>query len=83
MVNQTFAIVYIEDGDKIDFDTSSIPYDLILPLRGHLGWDHQKQLGARCAPSFREERLLQWQRYLDKCQADGADPKQQYIDFGV
>jgi hypothetical protein len=78
---QTFTITHYMTDGKVDFNTLSVPFELMQSLIGHLKTDFNTRLSALAAPSFREERAMQHQRHLEHAIKNNITPKQQFIDF--
>ncbi|MES2110953.1 MAG: hypothetical protein V4577_19505 [Bacteroidota bacterium] len=83
MPTTNYNIVHIFDGDKHDFNTLALPMDLLLPLSNYMKAEYQTRLAQASARSFKEERALQQQRYLERCAETGDTPHQIFIDFPV
>lgn len=81
--SNTYTIWHIMDGDNHDFNSLQIPLELLLPLSNHCKREFNTKMSAAVAPSFREERARQTQRYLEYCQETGTVPKQIFLDFPV
>ncbi|HEY8657512.1 MAG TPA: hypothetical protein VIL78_00640 [Hanamia sp.] len=69
--------------DQHDFNIRDLPFDVLQPLANTLKLEHQRLMAVHSAKSFREERALQHQRYMELCAKNGTVPVQQFIDFPV
>lgn len=85
-----YKIIHYIDDQKHDYDVSAVPMDFLLPLARKLSLEYTIRSAAACAPSFREERALQHERYMEKMQnlkrmnpEDFIDPQQIFLDFPI
>lgn len=83
VTSNSYTVFHILDGDNHDFNTLQIPAELLLALSNHCKREYNNKMAALAAPSFREERARQTQRYLEYCEETGTVPKQIFIDFPI
>ncbi|MEP6614739.1 MAG: hypothetical protein ABJA76_22690 [Mucilaginibacter sp.] len=83
MIKTVINIIHYLDGDVHTFDVTAVSDEVLIQVINVLKWEIPLRSMRACDKSFKDERALQHERHMIKCQENQENPKQIFIDFPI